>query len=89
MTPVKSLVILLIVLAPGAGWAARQRAPDPELLEYLGSFATSSGNTVDPLLFSDDHRRKKEKEPPEKPKTERASQTRSGGNTRKDPDHEK
>lgn len=89
MKPVKTLVILLVLLVPSAVRAAGGHAPDPELLEYLGSFATSSGKTVDPLLFSDDDNRKKEKDPPEPPKAERTSQNRSGRNTRKDPDHEK
>lgn len=45
--------MLGVLLAPVCVLAAgRPLPPDPELLEFLGSFATASGKAVDPMLFA-------------------------------------
>ncbi len=54
--------VLIIVFALAAPVWADDKVGDMELLEYLGSFETSSGKAVDPLLFKQDSKMSKKKE---------------------------
>lgn len=60
---------MLIPLACAAGAADKAPPPpDPELLEYLGTFETARGKAIDPLLLQkgvakDDARKKGERKP--------------------------
>jgi hypothetical protein len=51
-----SLPALIVALAmiPTAAFARDAALPDPEMLEYLGSFETAKGKPVDPLLFAEE-----------------------------------
>lgn len=51
-----SLAALVVALAliPAAAFARDAAPPDPEMLEYLGSFETAKGKPVDPLLFAEE-----------------------------------
>lgn len=53
------LIIVFAMVAPA--WAGDDKPGDMELLEYLGSFETSSGKAVDPLLFKQDSKKSKKK----------------------------
>ena len=60
----KVLLVLaagLLLVLPVYG-ASRQRppaVPDPELIEFLGSFVTADGKSVDPLVFTDQEQEKR------------------------------
>lgn len=54
------LIIVFAMVAPA--WAGDDKPGDMELLEYLGSFETSNGKAVDPLLFKQDSKKSKNKE---------------------------
>jgi hypothetical protein len=46
------LALLALILATGASASdSRPSAPDPDLLEFLGTFETAGGKTLDPLLL--------------------------------------
>jgi hypothetical protein len=46
------LALLALILATGASASdSRPSAPDPDLLEFLGTFETAGGKTLDPLFL--------------------------------------
>ena len=53
------LIIAFAMITPA--WANDDKVGDMELLEYLGSFETSNGKAVDPLLFQQDSKKSKKK----------------------------
>ena len=57
-----NFAVLIIFAMVVPVWAADDKAGDMELLEYLGSFETSNGKAVDPLLFKQDSKNSKKKE---------------------------
>jgi len=52
---------LLIALFPAILWA-REPLPDVELLEFLGSYETSTGKAIDPLQFMEQDTAQQQKE---------------------------
>jgi len=58
-----SFAVLMIVSAVALPvWAGDDNPGDMELLEYLGSFETSNGKAVDPLLFKQEIKPGKKRE---------------------------
>jgi hypothetical protein len=53
MTVVRLLVVAGVLLLPLVATARQEALPDPELLEFLGSFETAKGKAIDPLLFAE------------------------------------
>jgi hypothetical protein len=53
MTVVRLLVVAGMLILPIGAVARQEPLPDPELLEFLGSFATAKGKAIDPLLFAE------------------------------------
>ncbi|GFE61820.1 hypothetical protein [Geobacter sp. AOG2] len=47
-------LVVALALIPSAAFARDAARPDPEMLEYLGSFETAKGKPVDPLLFAEE-----------------------------------
>jgi hypothetical protein len=47
-------LVVALALIPAAAFARDAAMPDPEMLEYLGSFETAKGKPVDPLLFAEE-----------------------------------
>jgi len=62
MKKVEFIVWVIISAMVSPAWAGDDKAGDMELLEYLGSFETSNGKPVDPLLFKQDSKSGKKKE---------------------------
>ncbi len=62
MKKVKFPVFIIVFAMVAPAWADNDKAADMELLEYLGSFETSNGKPVDPLLFKQDSKSGKMKE---------------------------
>ncbi len=46
-------VVLLAAQSPVQGAAPTAPPPDPELLEFLGSFATEEGDYLDPFILAE------------------------------------
>ena len=64
MKPADLLILAVLVLLPSPGMAREEPLLDMEMLEFLGSFETARGKSVDPLAFADASARDNKKEQP-------------------------
>jgi hypothetical protein len=66
--PVDALTLLLTGLLAAGVEPAASAPPDPELLEFLGSFETADGRWLDPLVLDERERAEAAPEPPREEK---------------------
>jgi len=51
----RCIILLVLVLASGVAAAERKPVPpDPDMLEFLGTFETAGGKDVDPFHLNED-----------------------------------
>jgi hypothetical protein len=66
--PVEALALLLSGVLAAATAAPPKDAPDPELLEFLGTYETAGGQWIDPQTLDDDTRSAPPAPPPREEK---------------------
>jgi hypothetical protein len=89
MKLVKLLIIAGFILVPTFGMARDEPAPDMEMLEYLGSFETAKGKSVDPLGFADYPAKEHKKELPDTVKKDQKRNRKPKKQEEKDHNDEK
>lgn len=89
MKLVNLLILCAILLVPSSGAAREEPAPDMELLEFVGSFETVRGKTVDPLDLADNAAGNHRKEHPDAAGKEKKRPVKPGKQGQKDRNDEK
>lgn len=88
MKPVNRICLILIMLLPATAWARGEQLPDADLLEFLGSYETSSDKAIDPLQFARQTSTQPKQEQPAAKTGNRKQQVGARKKPQKDQDHE-